>query len=403
MGKFIFWQKPQDANEAIGHENRKVSWLELFFDIYFVCAIAAVGHILVADMTMHGFNQFVMVFIPVWWIWIGFTYYNERFETFGFENRFFTFLMMIPVAGLAIFSHDAMHHNFVGFALSYALGRSILGFLYGRAAYYIPSFRLTGLIYALCFSISVAIIVIMALFAPTVSAVNVFGLVLVFDLFIPFIAAFTDGTFTKLESLNVSEKITERFGLFCIIVIGELIVAVISGISSLEHATLNDIYIGLVGLAIAMGMWWIYFDFIARRGPNRKPIQSFLWTYLHMPLVMSFIGLSAGILYSIEHAGGITDNARLLIGFSAGIVLMVVGLIEWVSFRHKDEPSGHIMSSALKFLTGTIVIMAGRHSYLETLPLMLVIFGALAINMAYGLWIWFNMPEDSEYETSYIG
>jgi low temperature requirement protein LtrA len=403
MGKFQFWQKPHDANQIIGHENRKVSWLELFFDIFFVCAIAAVGHILVKDMSWHGFFDFVLTFIPVWWIWIGFTFYNERFETHGFENRFFTFLMMIPVAGLAIFAHHATDESFIGFALSYVVARSILGFLYGRAAYNIKDFRLSGYIYAFCFFLSIVVILLAVFFAPHPLRIYIFGVALTFDLLIPFIATIFDGTFRNPEPLNISDKINERFGLFCIIVIGELVVSVINGISELNHPGMSDLLLGIAGLAVGFGMWWVYFDFVARRGTDKSAIKAYIWSYLHMPLVMSFIGLSAGVLYVIEHTGHITDNARLLIGFCAGFTLILTGLIEWVSYRQDDEPMDHIKSSGLKFVTGIILILVGKHAHIHTTPLMLIVFGMLAINMIYGLWTWFHMPEDTSYESDYVG
>lgn len=403
MSKFQFWQKPHDANKVLGHEKRQVSWLELFFDIFFVCAIAAVGHILVKDMSLEGFYQFVLTFIPVWWVWIGFTFYNERFETFGFENRLFTFLMMIPVAGLAIFAHHATHESFIGFAISYVIARTILGFLYGRAGYNIKDFRQTGYIYAFCFFLSILIILSAVFFTPHPLRIYIFGAALTFDLLVPFIATLVDGTFKDPEPMNISDKINERFGLFIIIVIGELVVAVINGISELKDPGMNDLFIGISGLAVGFGMWWVYFDFIARRGTDKMAIKAYIWSYLHMPLVMGFIGLSAGILYAIEHSGHMTDNTKLLIGFSSGITLILMGLIEWVSKRQKDEPMDHIKSSGLKFITGITLILIGKFAHIHTTSLMLTIFGMLAINMAYGMWMWFKIPEDSTYETDYMG
>jgi len=226
MRKYSPWQKPTDTNLKVGHHNRKVSWLELFFDIFFVCAIAAIGHILAKDITLDTFKSFALTFVPVWWIWIGFTFYNERFETFGIENRLFTFLMMIPVAGLAIFAHHATSSTLVPFAVSYIIARLILAFLYARAAFHLPSFKKTGSIYVVCFLLSALVLAASVFLLPTQYASYMFGVVLFFDLLIPFIAAFADGTFKDSDSMILSPKVDERFGLFCIIVIGELVVAV---------------------------------------------------------------------------------------------------------------------------------------------------------------------------------
>lgn len=402
MGKHSFWQKPTDTNFEVGHDNRKVSWLELFFDIFFVCAIAVVGHLLAKDIAIETFKSFTLTFVPIWWIWIGFTFYNERFETFGIENRVFTFLMMIPVAGLAIFAHHATSSTLIPFAVSYMLARLILAFLYGRAAYYLPAFKKTGAIYVVCFLLSILVLATSVFFLPLQYASYTFGLVLLFDLLIPFIAAFADGTFKTEDSLILSPKVDERFGLFVIIVIGELVVAVINGISELEHPITKDLLVGIGGLAIGFGMWWIYFDFVGRRGADKTTIPSFIWSYLHMPLVMCFIALSAGMLNSIEHPGHLDHNTRILISFAAGIGIVLIGLIETVSFKHKDEPMGKL-SILLKLITGLAIIIIGYYSHLDAPELILVVFVCQAINMIYGVVSWFKMPEHSEYESEYTG
>ena len=96
-----WWQKPGLRTDEEDKKHRPVTWLELFFDLVFVVVIARLSHNLVGDVTAGGLFVFLFMFVPVWWIWNGVTYYNERFESEGVEMRFFTFLTMIPVAGLA--------------------------------------------------------------------------------------------------------------------------------------------------------------------------------------------------------------------------------------------------------------------------------------------------------------
>jgi len=403
MAKHKYWQIPIDTNLELGSDNRKVSWLELFFDIFFVCAIAAIGHLLVKDMSFPGLVKYVATFIPVWWIWIGFTLYNERFESFGLENRLFTFLMMVAVAGMAIFASHAMDSSFVPFVVSYIFARLILAFLYGRAGYHIDSFQRTGYAFFILFILSAICALCLAFLAPESWRLPGFGIILGFDLLIPFIVSILDNSLAENSDMGLSDKIDERFGLFCIIVIGELIVAIVSGIEVLEVIKPKDVFLGIASLALAFGMWWIYFDFIGRRGADKHPRKMYVWGYMHMPLVMSFVALSAGILYSIEHPGHLAENARLLIGISAGLSLLSMAIIENVSLLHQEEPINPKTSFIIKVLTGLACIAVAYFSHLEALPLVLFIFGMLAINMFYGLWCWFHIPEDSEYHTHYTG
>jgi len=59
---------------------RHASWLELFFDLVFVLAVAQVAKILADNTDLFGVLRYIVLFIPVWWSWVGYTYYADRFE-----------------------------------------------------------------------------------------------------------------------------------------------------------------------------------------------------------------------------------------------------------------------------------------------------------------------------------
>ncbi|MCP4372406.1 MAG: low temperature requirement protein A [Deltaproteobacteria bacterium] len=64
--------------------DRQATWLELFFDLIFVVALGRVTHFLVH--VHHGhlsegiWWKFILVFIPLWWVWVGHTVYSNRFD-----------------------------------------------------------------------------------------------------------------------------------------------------------------------------------------------------------------------------------------------------------------------------------------------------------------------------------
>ena len=65
--------------------HRRATWLELFFDLIFVVALRDAGEILSEAHEGHigaqQFLRFVLVFLPLWWIWAGHTIYANRFDT----------------------------------------------------------------------------------------------------------------------------------------------------------------------------------------------------------------------------------------------------------------------------------------------------------------------------------
>jgi len=62
-------------------EDRHASWLELFFDLVFVFAVSQVVYHLSNDVSWGGFFRFIALFVPMWWAWVGYTFYSDRFES----------------------------------------------------------------------------------------------------------------------------------------------------------------------------------------------------------------------------------------------------------------------------------------------------------------------------------
>lgn len=56
-------------------------------------------------------------------------------------------------------------------------------------------------------------------------------------------------------------------------------------------------------MLIAIGLWWIYFDFVSGRVPLPRPSTMLEWIYLHLPITMGITALGASILNVVEHAG----------------------------------------------------------------------------------------------------
>ena len=70
------FRRPQvlrNLTEEERAEERTSTWLELFFDLCFVVAVAALARGLHDDPTLGGTLRFVGLFVPVWWAWMTFT------------------------------------------------------------------------------------------------------------------------------------------------------------------------------------------------------------------------------------------------------------------------------------------------------------------------------------------
>jgi low temperature requirement protein LtrA len=140
---------------------------------------------------------------------------------------------------------------------------------------------------------------------------------------------------------GVTGSLVERMGLFTIIVLGELVVGVVGGISDAEHRDVTTVATGMLGLTIAMGIWWNYFDMLGRRVPGRRGHRLASWLYAHLPLAMAIAASGAAMVSIIDHAhDSRTPSAStwLLTG-SVAVVLTAVS-IACTALPVDEFPSG---------------------------------------------------------------
>jgi low temperature requirement protein LtrA len=103
------------------------------------------------------------------------------------------------------------------------------------------------------------------------------------------------------RGLPPTESLIERFGLFTIIVLGEVVFGVVDGLSSVDHNT-ETITTGMIALWIGLGLWWIYFDLVGRRLPRDTGPALAAWLLSHLPITLSTAAAGAAMVSLIEHA-----------------------------------------------------------------------------------------------------
>src|SRR5256885_17130619 len=80
---------------------RRATWLELFFDLVFVVAIAELAGVLHDKPDWGGLAHFVRLSVPVIWVWMNFIFYADQFDTDDVPYRLAGFAGMLAPAALA--------------------------------------------------------------------------------------------------------------------------------------------------------------------------------------------------------------------------------------------------------------------------------------------------------------
>jgi len=391
-----WWQTPALRTDEEFDRARPVGWLELFFDLVFVVVIARLAHHLPANLDGSGVIEFVLQFVGVFWVWNAFTYYTERFESEGLENRLVTFLAIVPVAGLAIWGDAGLGEQYGGFAAAYLVARAVNMATWARAGLHNRIFRPVATRFLAGFAVVTAII-LSSLTTTGNLRLALWAIAVVADIATPY---FTLRHQAALPRLSTS-KFPERFGLFTIIVLGEAVVGVITGLSELNDAgdlSVLGVVQGVVGLGIGFAIWWIYFDFVARRSPKPVITAALGWVYLHLAAVtaitMTGVGISVVIAEGAEGSSG--DAGRILLVASVVLGLTAVALLETTLARGDDEPTHPRLSPGLKLVAAAVAAAAFIDLGWSPLSLLIVILAIAVVPCAYGAHAWFTQDLDPD-------
>jgi low temperature requirement protein LtrA len=286
---------------------RHASWLELFFDLVVVVAVAQLAHLLAGheDTTADDLITFVVLYLAIWLLWTSFTLYaNVAGENTWRQS------MLAGMAGIAVMAAaipEARGERGTAFALAYVVTRVLAMRSWGGTGTVLLSWpaaqRGAGLIPW-----------IVSLWFGHPAQFRLWAAGVVIDLWFS-IAAGRDPERTRQQlvelqrrrkrrretDLTVAEPdlphLGERLGLFVIIVLGE---AVIQIVGTASEATW-DWWLaaaGAAGFALIIGMWWLSFEYGFGGG---IAIPGVLLMPAHFLAVVSITAVAAGIGMTAAH------------------------------------------------------------------------------------------------------
>lgn len=282
--------------------NRRATWLELFFDLIFVVAIGDVTHIL--NHTHEGhldplrFWQYVLTFIPLWWIWVSHTMYANRFDADDRKHRLATLFIMFLMVIISGLIDQRFVASFDVVVLCYAGSKYIIAMMYfvsqQRHQESVQLTKAVGWVTVAGASISLA-----AVLFPAPQRYGVLYLGILFDLlaFICFLPR-------RLQSIPVhTEHLIERVGLLTLILLGESVISLSAGLANISW-TAERLLSAATGFVTISSIWWVYFDSFHLLSKQKLATgHSVLYSHLFV-----FIGLSV-LASLIRHA--ILDDMRI--------------------------------------------------------------------------------------------
>ncbi|WP_428953031.1 low temperature requirement protein A [Streptomyces sp. cg35] len=310
-------------------EHRVASPLELFFDLCFVVAVAQGGaelvHAVAEGHTGSGLVDYARVFFAIWWAWMNFTWFASAYDNDDVIYRVVTLVQIAGVLVLAAGVSRSFADEFTVVWLGYLIMRLAMAAHWLRAARSTSGAERTV---ALRYAAGVLLCQVGWLglmFTPSAARNWVFLAMAILEMCVPVFAE------RHRQTSWHPHHISERYGLFTIIVLGETIaaatVAVKSGIE--ENDALGELLpIAAGGLLIVFAAWWIYFA-VPIHDRLRSNRQAFLWGYGHYFVFASAAAIGAGLEVAVEQAVGEAHLSTLAAAAAVTIPSAVFLLMVW--------------------------------------------------------------------------
>jgi low temperature requirement protein LtrA len=258
-----------------GEEGRSTSWVELYLDLVFVLAMGQLAELIVDKPDLGRVFGTLGLFVMLWWTWIGFAVLYNRADADGRIQRLLFLVASAPVAAAAVATASATHGHSTPFIVSLAVTRVVLGA--ARAPDDDPATddfsdrlrRRTGLIYFLS-----AGLLTVSIWVPAPFRYVLWGLA---------VAQESGAMFLDLDRLRErmrgrsrrrsgrapdpeastaldSHHFAERFGLFIIILLGELFLQAGEAAADGRTPTFSSWASLIAAAVLGASLWWAYFD-----------------------------------------------------------------------------------------------------------------------------------------------
>ncbi|MFJ5898596.1 low temperature requirement protein A [Streptomyces sp. NPDC093064] len=335
------WQPPRPHGERL--PERVVGPLELFYDLVVVVLVAQAAHHLAGHLTWHGLGEFAAVFALVWIAWLNGSLHHEVHGHDDARSRIMFLLQILVLVPLGSFIPEAGGARGAAFAVDAGVLFAVLAVLWLLATRGdSPEFRRSSRLFV---AGTAAFAVVLAASAALPAGARVLAWGLLAGAYLAGFAVML-GTVIPIRenAVTVTPALTERFGLLIIIVLGETVTGVVSGLAG-RPANALTLAVGLVAVVVGFGAWWTYFDFAGHRPPRPARASTVWWMLAHLPLTAAVAAMGTAMVGLVEHAHDSrtpTTTAWVLCGGAATVlattVLLTTSLQVWGQKRGLYRP-----------------------------------------------------------------
>ena len=352
---------PRDPDEP----HRVATPLELFFDLVFVVAIASAAEELHHGLSVAHFDAllgFLAVFFAIWWAWLNYSWFASAYECDDVVYRLLTFAIMAGSLILAAGVPDLFADGQSAAAVAgYAVMRLAMVALWLRAAAGDPARRSTALRYAVGIATVQVFWVLRLAVQDEAARMTTFIILILAELAVPYVAERAGSTPYH------PHHIAERYSLFTIIVLGEVILAGVhavqgvitrapegggpghtAGVSAAAGGLGAGLAVLVIGaLLIVFALWWLYFkrdhsDLVAQGRAT-----TWLFGYAHYVVFASVAAVGAALAAAVDVVQGGAGASPRAVAFALAVPISLYVLTLAALHTASDRSPGTFVPAVM--------------------------------------------------------
>jgi low temperature requirement protein LtrA len=371
----------------VNEGGKRVSWVELYLDLIFVLAVGQLSHLIVGEPEGRSVWIALGLFFTLWWTWIGFSVLYNRFGADTATTRLLFLAGSVPAGVAAVAIEPASTGDVTVFALALALTRVLLAYANGRQRGVLRA-RI-GQSYLLSAALFLVSIWVPEPFCYALWAIGIgqeSGAMLHDDREVRRRARRQHDVSLYRpqdpdEALD-AHHFAERFGLFLIILLGEVLVE--AGTASVDgHVASLDGWMALVAAMIfAAALWWLYFDAAAdlnlrvlTLSGGSPTMAKALYAVGHMLPAFSLLLIASGVGLLLEE-----DPQPFAYGIAAvGLGIYLLSTRVFLTARTGGARVYRVVLLIAIFLLGRLSDALSPHAYLWLLAAVAVVCAGLSM------------------------
>ncbi|MFI7607929.1 low temperature requirement protein A [Micromonospora sp. NPDC049366] len=325
-GRLIAVRPAATVVDESGH--RHATWFELFFDVIFVFALAAVVDRLGDDPTPRpgGVVAVLGLFLLVQWAWVGHAYYATRYEADDLPHRLLLLFALLGAGAITLGVDEVPDGEML--PVGYLIVRGVLLLLYIRGRPQTRVARAGTAVYLIGFGFGWLIwLASLAVPGHLRPAFWITGTAI--ELATPWIG------YRWLSRWPVDVRhLPERVGQFIIIVLGSTVANLLATVP--DHPDQKMALTAALAAIVPAAIWWIYATFVTSGIPIHRLRGGQPYAYLHYSLGAGLLLLGWTLGQTVRAIHGeipLSHEVRLLLGGSSTLWI-VSGLgLYWLSIR----------------------------------------------------------------------